>query len=91
MVQIERVKATGLTQFSALDTQHLNPDEILPELVREVVSKGVECRLQAKGNSMSPFIKDGDMITILPSIWLFPKIWRCDSFYPSKDRKTIHS
>jgi signal peptidase len=43
--------------------------EVFPELVRDILSKYAECRFQAKGYSMSPFIKDGDVLTIslLPS------------------------
>jgi phage repressor protein C with HTH and peptisase S24 domain len=38
----------------------------LAELLRDVVSKGMLFRFRAKGWSMSPFIKDGDVITIEP-------------------------
>jgi hypothetical protein len=55
-----------MTQSSELMTHHLSGSEVLPELVKEVISKGVECRLQVKGYSMSPFIKDSDVVTISP-------------------------
>ncbi len=38
----------------------------LPELLEAVLCKGLDCRFQAKGHSMSPFIKDGDVITVSP-------------------------
>jgi len=38
--------------------------EALLELFRDVVEKGVPFRFRARGSSMSPFIKDGDLITI---------------------------
>jgi signal peptidase I len=47
-------------------THHLSVSEVLPGLVKEILSKGAECRFQAKGHSMSPFIKDGDIVTISP-------------------------
>jgi signal peptidase len=38
----------------------------LLELMREVLAKGVPFRFQAKGWSMSPFIRDKDVIVIVP-------------------------
>ena len=55
-----------MIQSSELMTHHLPGGEVLPELVKDILGKGVECRLQVKGYSMSPFIKDGDMMTISP-------------------------
>ncbi len=40
------------------------PDLI--ELLQAVLDKGVPFRFRAKGFSMTPFIKDGDVITIFP-------------------------
>ncbi|HPZ09235.1 MAG TPA: S26 family signal peptidase [Candidatus Eremiobacteraeota bacterium] len=44
---------------------HLYGQDLL-ELLCAVLSKGAGFRFQAKGFSMSPFIKDGDVITISP-------------------------
>ena len=38
----------------------------LVDLLRAVLSKGVPVRFQAKGFSMSPFIKNNDVVTISP-------------------------
>jgi len=38
----------------------------LVSLMRGVLAKGASFRFQAKGFSMSPFIKDGDLVTIAP-------------------------
>jgi len=38
----------------------------LIELLQAVLDKGVPFRFRAKGFSMSPFIKDGDVITVSP-------------------------
>jgi signal peptidase I len=38
----------------------------LSELLEAVLCKGLDCRFQAKGHSMSPFIKNGDVITVSP-------------------------
>ena len=40
--------------------------QLLSELLSNVLAKGSCCRFQSKGQSMSPFIKDGDMVTISP-------------------------
>jgi hypothetical protein len=38
----------------------------LEKLMRGVLGKGASFRFQSKGFSMSPFIKDGDLLTIVP-------------------------
>lgn len=40
--------------------------EDLQELMQDVLAKGAAFHFRAKGWSMSPFIKDGDVITIAP-------------------------
>jgi signal peptidase I len=80
-----------MTQSAELMTYHLSGREVLPELVMEVVSKGVECRLQAKGYSMSPFIKDGDMITISPVSGSLPRFGDVIAFiHPKTEKLLIH-
>ena len=80
-----------LTQSTELMTHHLPGSEVLPELVKEVLSKGAECRLQVKGYSMSPFIKDGDMITISPVFGSLPRLGDVIAFiHPKTDKLIIH-
>jgi hypothetical protein len=80
-----------MTQSSVLNTQHLNPSELLPELVKEVLSKGVECRLQVKGYSMSPFLKDGDVVTISPIVDSSPGFGNVIAFiHPRTEKLIIH-
>jgi hypothetical protein len=80
-----------LTQFLVLKTQHLNPGEIVPELVKEVVSKGVECRLEVKGYSMSPFVKDSDTVTISPIVDSSPGFGDVIAFvHPGTEKLVIH-
>lgn len=40
------------------------PNEVLLELITAALEKGSAFRFQAKGGSMTPFIKDGDVITL---------------------------
>ena len=39
---------------------------LLKELLRTVLDKGASFRFRARGFSMSPFIKDGDVVTVAP-------------------------
>ena len=80
-----------MTQSSELTAHHLPTSEILPELLKEVLRKEIECRLQAKGYSMSPFIKDGDMITISPLSGSFPRFGDVIAFiHPETEKLLIH-
>ena len=89
--QSSSLTVADLTQSSVLKTHPLNPSEVLPELIMEVVSKGVECRLQARGYSMSPFIKDGDMITISPVSGSLPRFGDVIAFiHPKTVKLLIH-
>ena len=40
----------------------------LKDLLRSVLDKGASFRFRAKGFSMSPFIKDGDVVTVAPML-----------------------
>jgi signal peptidase I len=63
----------------------------LVELVKEVLGKGVECRLQVKGYSMSPFIKDNDVVTISPISDASPGFGDVIAFvHPKADKFFIH-
>jgi signal peptidase len=42
------------------------PNDRFAELIAVVLSKGKQFRFQAKGYSMSPFIQNGDIVTISP-------------------------
>jgi len=77
---------TDLAQSSSL-----SPDHFFVELVKEVLGKGVECRLQVKGYSMSPFIKDNDVVTISPISDASPGLGDVIAFvHPKADKFFIH-
>jgi len=44
----------------------LLPGKDLKDFLQAILAKGTPCRFQAKGYSMSPFIRDGDIITVFP-------------------------
>jgi signal peptidase len=80
-----------MTQPAEVMTHHLSGSEVLPELVKEVLSKGVECRFQAKGHSMSPFIKDGDIVTISPLTSSSPGLGDVVALnHPENEKLIIH-
>jgi len=72
-------------------THHPSASEVLPGLVKEILSKGAECRFQAKGHSMSPFIKDGDIVTISPLTHSSPGLGDVVAFNrPENEKLIIH-
>ena len=63
----------------------------LVEILRDVLTKGVPFRLQAPGFSMSPFIKDGDTLTVTPLPDGSPQIGDVVAFTrPGAERLVIH-
>jgi len=58
----------------------------LTELLQAVFSKGSLFRFQAKGFSMSPFIKDGDVVTISPLRDAKPRLGDVVALIHSKTR-----
>lgn len=63
----------------------------LTELLRAVLDKGVPFRFRAKGFSMSPFIKDADIVTISPLSRASPGLGDMVAFiHPGTKRLVIH-
>ena len=61
------------------------------ELLQAVVSKEASFRFQVKGFSMSPFIKDGDVVTISPLVNAEPCFGDVVAFlHPDTKRLIIH-
>lgn len=69
----------------SLYSQHLE------ELMRGVLDKGASFRFRCKGFSMSPFIKDGDVLTIAPVQGADPRFGDVVVFtHPSTCKLVIH-
>ncbi len=75
----------------------LNEDELCSSdqsffaLLKDILCKGSQCRFQAKGYSMSPFIRDGDVLTISPLPDSSPIIGDIVAFvHPETKKLTIH-
>jgi len=61
----------------------------LAGFLRDVLDKGVPFRFRAKGFSMSPFIKDGDVITICPLEGTRPRLGDIVAFKNPKMRRLV--
>lgn len=65
--------------------------ESLAELMRTVLAHGKPFRFRASGLSMSPFIKDGDVVTIRPLGSTPPRTGDIAAFlYPGTGRVAVH-
>jgi signal peptidase len=63
----------------------------ITELLRAVLDKGVPFRFQAKGNSMSPFIKNGDVVTVYPLLDIPPTLGEVVAFTrPATGKLVLH-
>ncbi len=61
------------------------------ELLRAVVERGASLRTRARGLSMAPFIRDGDVLTIAPMDGSAPRIGEVIAFVqPDTGRLAIH-
>jgi hypothetical protein len=54
--------------------------ETLLEFMREILGRGVDFRFRARGLSMSPFIKDGDLISVSPVSKAKPSLGKVVAF-----------
>jgi hypothetical protein len=65
--------------------------EALTELMRAVLAKGKPLRFRAKGLSMSPFIKDGDVVTVHPLAGARPRTGDIVAFlHPATGKAAVH-
>ena len=67
------------------------PGDILVDLLSEVLSRNASFHLRAKGTSMTPFIHDGDFITISPLGKIKPNIGRIVAYkQPDSQNLVVH-
>lgn len=63
----------------------------LVQLVRAVLGKGAPVRFRAKGFSMSPFIRNGDVVTLSPVQGIFPRVGDVIAFVVREtDKLCVH-
>jgi signal peptidase I len=66
-------------------------DETLQKLMQDVLAKGAAFQFRAKGWSMTPFVKDGDVITIAPITKEKPAVGKVVAFIkPSFNHLVVH-
>jgi signal peptidase I len=65
--------------------------ESLTDLMRAVLAKGKTFRFRARGLSMSPFIKDGDVVTVTPVAGSRPRTGDIVAYlHPATDKAAVH-
>jgi phage repressor protein C with HTH and peptisase S24 domain len=65
--------------------------ESLTDILRAVLGQGKPFRFRARGLSMSPFIRDGDVVTIRPLGRTRPRTGDIAAFlYPGTDKVAVH-
>jgi Peptidase S24-like len=63
----------------------------LTELLRAVLAKGKPFRFRAGGSSMSPFIKDGDIVIVSPLLGRKPRTGEVVAFlHPGTGKVAVH-
>jgi hypothetical protein len=63
----------------------------LVELMEEVLKRGLPFKFQARGWSMTPFIRDGDVITIIPYSHDEPRLGEIAAFiHPKSGKPAVH-
>ena len=76
---------------AAMPESRLLSSEDAAELVRGVLEQGVDCRIQVKGSSMTPFVRDGDVVTLAPASICPPRfgdVVAC--IHPVSGRLVVH-
>jgi phage repressor protein C with HTH and peptisase S24 domain len=65
--------------------------ESLTELMRAVLARGKPFRFRARGFSMSPFINDGDVVTVTPLAGSRPRTGEIVAFlHPATGKAAVH-
>jgi hypothetical protein len=67
------------------------PHEVLVDLMKTVFTRGGQFKFRAKGASMSPFIRDGDVLTLVPCEGRDPVVGRVIAcFNPQTQKLIVH-
>ena len=65
------------------------PHEVLVDLMKDVFARGGQFKFRAKGASMSPFIRDGDVLTLVPWEGRNPAAGRVVAWFNPQTQKLI--
>lgn len=67
------------------------PTQVMQDLLVAVLARGSSFRFRARGMSMMPFIKDGDLISIAPTTRIKPGIGRVVAYtHPGSGSLIVH-
>lgn len=67
------------------------PGQELAELLKAMAPQGVTCRFEARGASMHPFVRDGDIVDIAAVSRLLPQVGRIAVFlHENSGRLFVH-
>ena len=64
--ELHVIKTTDMTSSIPSNPSEKLAGPVLIEVLKTTLARGVPLTLRAKGSSMHPFIKDGDLITVSP-------------------------
>lgn len=81
----------GNPSFSILEDQQSIPSSTFTSLLKGVLDMGASFRFRANGVSMTPFIKQGDLVTLSPYTGSRPRLGDVAAFFfPGTEKLTIH-
>ncbi len=81
----------GTPSFSILEDQQSIPGSTFTSLLKGVLDMGASFRFRANGVSMTPFIKQGDLVTLSPYSGSRPRLGDVAAFFqPGTEKLTIH-
>ena len=75
--------------FSKVEGEFSFSGPVLLELIRAVFEKDLPFRFRANGFSMSPFIKDGDVVTVSPLLDVTPRLGDVVAFIRPEAKKLV--
>jgi len=82
---------SGNTSFSILEDQQSIPNSTFTSLLKGVLDMGASFRFRANGVSMTPFIKQGDLVTLSPYSGSEPHLGDVAAFFfPDTEKLIIH-
>ena len=77
--------------FSNVEDEQSIPGSTFASLLKGVLEMGASLRFRANGVSMTPFIKQGDLVTLSPYSGSAPRMGDVAAFFfPDTEKLTIH-
>jgi signal peptidase I len=81
----------GTPSFSTVEDEQPIPGSTFTSLLKDVLEMGASFRFRANGVSMTPFIKQGDLVTLFPYAGSRPRLGDVAAFFfPGTEKLAIH-